>query len=395
MVLSNNTIGVYIHVPYCIRKCRYCDFVSFERPPEEGYFAELAEDIKAAENASVNGIEHYVDTLFFGGGTPSLASRAQLETVLGSVRGSFEMADGAEVSIEVNPETVTKQKAADLKELGFTRVSMGVQSFDDAVLKAIGRIHSAERARQAFKILRGAGFDNINLDLMFGLPRQSADGAPGVQDLGIWQETLDEAIDLGPEHISFYSLQLEEDTPLWAAYRNGAVRLPSWEENRAMYHHAVAKLREKGYNHYEVSNAAKPGFECRHNLRYWSMQPYLGFGISAHSFMPVFSEDGRFAGGYRGEADWSKADPFDGLQKESLTDLKGDFIFTQLRLIRGLDTGFYRQLFGTDLAEEFADPLEKLASEGFITVSDGRVVLTPYGLDNTNPVMQELLYALL
>ena len=152
---SNNRIpsaGIYIHIPYCIRKCRYCDFVSFERPPEDGYFAKLAEDMKASKNTVGNGSLHYVDTVFFGGGTPSLAGRAQLAAVLGALRESFEIMDGAEISIEVNPETVTEQKAAELKELGFTRVSMGVQSFDDAVLKAIGRIHSADRARQAFSL---------------------------------------------------------------------------------------------------------------------------------------------------------------------------------------------------------------------------------------------------
>ena len=380
------SLGIYIHVPYCIRKCRYCDFVSFEKAPEDAYFERLAGDIRSAKNAVDDGMQHYVDTLFFGGGTPSLASSAQLKKVLDAVRDSFDISDKAEITIEANPETVTREKAAELKELGFTRVSMGVQSFDDAVLKALGRVHSADRARQAFRTLREAGFENINLDLMFGVPMQSLD---------IWKQTLDEALSLRPEHLSFYSLQLEEDTPLWTDYRNGRSDLPPWEENRAMYHYAVEKLREKGYNHYEVSNAARPGFECRHNLKYWSMQPYLGFGISAHSFLPEYSAYGKLIGGFRGEMDWAAEDPASGLQKESLTDLKGDFIFTQLRLTEGLDTGLYSGLFGQSFAEEFAEPLEKLKAEGFVNADADRIALTAAGLDKTDPVMKELLFALL
>ena len=393
--MDSSALGIYIHVPYCIRKCRYCDFVSFERAPQETYFAKLAEDIKSAKNAIGDRKQCYVDTVFFGGGTPSLASKEQLGAVLDAIREKFGIADGAELSIEVNPETVTEQKAAELKELGFTRVSMGVQSLDDGVLSALGRIHSADRARKAYHTLRDAGFENINLDLMFGTPRETADGSRQVQDLEVWHHTLDEIFAMKPQHISFYSLQVEEDTPLWSDYKSGKADLPSWEENREMYHSAAQLLKEHGYRHYEVSNAALPGFECRHNIKYWTMQPYMGFGISAHSFLPELSEEGRLVFGYRGEADWAATDPFADLQKESITDLKGDFLFTQLRLTDGLDTGLYRQLFRKEFAEEFAGPLEKLVSGGFLKSQGDHIALTEKGLDSTNPVMQELLYALL
>ncbi len=393
--MTDKASGIYIHVPYCIRKCRYCDFVSFPKAPEDGYFEHLALEIAAARKVVDYGKQYYVDALFFGGGTPSLASAAQLSKVLDAVRGSFELADDAEISIEVNPETVTEKKAAELKTLGFTRVSMGVQSLDDGVLSALDRVHSADRARQAFGTLRDAGFDNINLDLMFGTPRNTADGSRPVQDLETWHHTLDEIFAMKPEHISFYSLQLEEDTPLWTDYRNGRAEIPTWEENRQMYRSALQQLKEHGYRHYEVSNAALPGFECRHNIKYWTMQPYLGFGVSAHSFLPVIADDGKLLGACRGETDWTEPDPLSWLQKETLKDLKGDFLFTQLRLIEGLDTGLYRQMFAADFAEDFAQPLEKLTAEGFITSSEGRIALTAKGLDNTNPVMQELLYALL
>lgn len=379
------SLGIYIHVPYCIRKCRYCDFVSFEKAPEDAYFEKLARNIRSAKNAVDDGMQYYVDTLFFGGGTPSLASSAQLEKVLDAVRDSFDISDKAEITIEANPETVTREKAAELKELGFTRVSMGVQSFDDAVLKALGRVHSADRARQALGTLRDAGFDNINLDLMFGVPMQSLD---------IWKQTLDEALSLRPEHLSFYSLQLEDGTPLWSDYRNGRADLPSWEENRAMYHFAVKTIRQAGYHHYEVSNAALPGCECRHNLKYWTMQPYLGFGTSAHSF----------TGLCRGEADWDRGpDPADGsvfgLQLQSPEDLKGDFIFTQLRLTCGLDVNEYSSRFGSSFEEEYSDELRELSEEGMTETVCGEgswgpsklLRLTEKGLDNTNNVMERLL----
>ena len=386
--LPKDDLGIYVHVPYCIRKCRYCDFVSFEKAPEDPYFERLCRDIESAGNALDNGTQYYVDTLFFGGGTPSLASAEHLGKVLRTLRKYFDIRN-AETTIEVNPETVTPEKAAVLKSLGFNRISMGVQSLDDKVLAAMGRVHDAEKARHAYRILRDAGFGNINLDLIFGAPEQ---------DLRIWQDTLSEVLEMRPEHISFYSLQLEEGTPLYTDYTSGKVDLPSWEENRAMYHHAVEALKSTGYHHYEVSNAALPGSECRHNLKYWNMEPYLGFGVSAHSFI----------GGCRGEADYSKVDPacpdhglpdaerhgIFGLQPESEADLKGDFIFTKLRLTDGFELSDYSGMFGTDFRGEFGGALPALIDEGLLEMSGNRLRFTKKGLDNTNPVMERLIGAL-
>ena len=382
--------GLGIYVPYCIKKCRYCDFVSFEKAPQDEYFDGIAEDIKSAANKLGYGNNNYVDTLFFGGGTPSLASSSQLGKVLDALRDSFEMQD-PEMTVEVNPETVTAEKAAELKALGFNRISMGVQSLNDKVLAGMGRVHDADRARLAYRILRDAGFDNINLDLIFG--------APG-QDLRIWQETLSEVLELRPEHVSFYSLQLEEGTPLYKDYTAGIVDLPSWEENRAMYHAAAEALDAAGYHHYEVSNAALPGLECRHNLKYWNMQPYLGFGVSAHSFI----------NGCRGEADYSFSDKdvcgsrtdrsaagrrgIFGLEPESVSDLKGDFIFTKLRLSDGFALSDYSSMFGTDFCSEFAAVLAELIDDGLLELAGDVLRFTTEGLDNTNPVMGRLIGAL-
>ncbi|MBO4861400.1 MAG: radical SAM family heme chaperone HemW [Firmicutes bacterium] len=364
--LPEGTLGIYVHVPYCIRKCKYCDFLSFEKAPDDAYFDELAEDIKATGNALGNENKYYVDTLFFGGGTPSLASAAQLGKVLDALRESFDVRS-AETTIEVNPETVTAEKASELRALGFDRISMGVQSLDDKVLAAMGRVHSADKARQAYRILRGAGFKNINLDLIFGAPEQ---------DPAVWQETLAEVLDMRPEHVSFYSLQLEEGTPLYKDYTAGKVDLPSWEENRRMYHHAADALKAAGYHHYEVSNAALPGFECRHNLKYWNMQPYLGFGTSAHSFI----------NGCRGE--------LPDLKKETVSELKGDFVFTKLRLIDGFDLSDYSGIFGADFLADFSALLPRLIEEGYLEPSGGRLRFTDKGLDSTNIVIQRLLEVL-
>ena len=394
--LPKDGLGIYVHVPYCIRKCRYCDFVSFERPPADEYFDELAEDVKRAGNALGYGTEYYVDTLFFGGGTPSLANARQLGKDLDALRGSFRIRD-AEMTIEVNPETVTPEKAAELKALGFNRISMGVQSLNDEVLKAMGRVHSAEKARQAYRILRDAGFVNINLDLIFG--------APG-QDLETWQETLSEVLEMRPEHVSFYSLQLEEGTPLYKDYTAGRVDLPSWEENRGMYHYAADALKAAGYHHYEVSNAALPGFECRHNLKYWNMQPYLGFGVSAHSFVNGCRGEADYSvGGCRGTADDLKDAPVSGqhgaedrrifgLEPESEADLKGDFIFTKLRLTDGFALSDYSGMFGSDFRQEFGPELNTLLDEGLLELSGGTLRFTAKGLDNTNPVMERLIGAI-
>lgn len=380
-------LGIYIHVPYCIRKCRYCDFVSFEKAPEDEYFRRIAQNIEKGANAAAGllgtaGRKPSADTVFFGGGIPSLASKEQLGTVLDALRKGFELSPDAEMTIEMNPETVTAGKASELKALGFSRVSMGVQSLDDKVLKAMGRIHGADRARKAYTSLREAGFDNINLDLIFGAPEQ---------ELKSWKDTLDEVISMRPEHISFYSLQLEEGTPLYKDYTSGRADLPPWELNREMYRYALGTLKAAGYHHYEISNAALPGFECRHNLKYWSMQPYLGFGTSAHSFIE----------GRRGEADYCKGGTL-GLKEETEEELKGDFIFTGLRLTRGLYAADWKSMFGSDIFEELREPLEELIGKGLLSAEEGScgthpgkaIRFTPEGLDRTNPVMEELIGAL-
>ncbi len=363
-------LGIYIHIPYCIRKCNYCDFVSFPLEDRQDelpvYFESLTGDIE--KSSKIYGKEYSVDSVFFGGGTPSCVDAGRICGILERIRSCFNVEDGAEISLEANPGTLDRKKLSAYRAAGFNRISLGIQSFDDEVLRIMGRIHDSEKAAESFALAREY-FGNINLDLILGTPGQ---------DLKIWSETLSRAIDLGPEHISFYSLQLEEGTPFYEDYRSGRLDLPSWEENRAMYHRALELLKQAGYEHYEISNAARPGFRCRHNIKYWSMEDYLGLGCAASSFL-----DGRrFENGLYL--------PGDG-RLLSRSELEGDFIFTQLRLTEGLDTDLYRSLFGSDFEAEHAAALSECVSRGLLAKHGYRIAFTEKGLDMTNPVMAEFL----
>ena len=361
-------LGIYVHTPYCLKKCRYCDFKSFAEEADLSYFDQIIAEIRQfAEQYSG---KYFVDTVYFGGGTPTIVDASVQAAVLHAIKSAWDVRDNAEISIEANPETLTDEKLAALRAAGFNRISIGVQSFNDDVLAALGRVHNAEKAREAI-VLAKKHFDNINIDLMFGLPEQT---------MGIWQKTLEEAIFFNVEHISFYSLQLEENTPLYDDYKNGKVELPAWDSNRSMYHFARGLLKKAGYHHYEISNMAKPGYECRHNIKYWTLNDYLGFGLGAHSFIQ----------GYRLERTENELIG----TPSSPGELKGDFVFTELRLVDGFYLKEYREIFGNSFAADFKKPLDELFKDGMLEqTSDGRLKFTDAGLDNTNNVMKKLLNA--
>ena len=369
--MGKEKLGIYIHVPYCVRKCNYCDFFSqtfsrAERSPAE-YFRCLVSDIETAGTIWRGRFE--VDSVFFGGGTPSAVEPELLCGALDELGHAFHLTEDAEISLEANPGTISRKSLEAYRAAGFNRISVGVQSLDDGVLRIMGRIHSADEGLEALKLAKSV-FPSVNADLMIGTPGQTLD---------IWLEGLKRVLNEEPQHLSFYSLQLEEGTPFYEEYRTGKLELPAWEENREMYHRGLELIKSAGYRHYEISNAAKPGYECCHNLKYWTMRPYLGLGRTAHSFI-----DGvRFA---------EKPAPGPEDAAEDRDSLRGDFIFTQLRLIEGLDEGFYEELFGSSFISDFASPLwELFAQDLLFRPSPGRVAFTEKGLDLTNPVMQRLL----
>ena len=388
---SLKPLGLYLHIPFCVRKCNYCDFVSF--PGQSGdmveaYVGRLCEDIAAAGETYAD--RYHVDTVFIGGGTPSLLTPQQLQRILQAVDDAFlvgcEFAqncgaglkgcDGLEISMESNPGTFDAEKLRAFVDAGVNRLSIGVQSRDDGVLKRLGRIHDAETALKAMRAAKALDL-NYNVDLMLGIPGQT---------FAVWEDTLKRTIAEEPKHISFYSLQLEMGTPFYRDFKEGRLSLPEWNENRAMYHRALEILKDAGYQQYEISNAAIPGYECRHNLKYWTMKDYLGLGMAAHSFLEgrrcfTTSDLKEYLAG-PAEAVWEESEPW---------DRKTDFVFTELRLIEGFKKEEYQNMFGCAFEDDFGPAYRKLLQEGRMEEKDSRVRLTSLGLDETNPVMEELL----
>ncbi|MDE2180511.1 MAG: radical SAM family heme chaperone HemW [candidate division NC10 bacterium] len=375
-------LGLYIHIPYCLSRCHYCDFNSyrFDSVQVEQYLKALAQEITL--RASSDAIRHrLVYSVFFGGGTPSILQASQLIGILDHCRAAFTFEADAEVSLEANPGTVDLPKLRALREGGVTRLSVGVQAAQDRLLQRIGRAHAACEAEQALWMAREAGFSNINLDLMFGLPGQSTDD---------WSETLDWAIGAGPKHVSAYGLILEEGTLLHQEHRNGVIGLPGEETEAVMYRMTVDRLRDAGFEHYEISNFARPGFRCRHNLVYWQHQDYLGVGAGAHSFLAgrrFYNEllPARYASAIaeRGTAVvWS--------EELSAEMLRSERVMLGLRLLDGLELEAFKDVLGVkDLSA--SDRVTYLLSDGFLRLKEGRVQITERGLLVANELIVQLL----
>lgn len=267
-----NKAGIYIHIPFCVKKCSYCAFLSGPAGPEvrQEYVNHLIEEIRLRSREVPE-----ADTIYFGGGTPSLLTPEQIGRILEEVRSAFRISEDAEVTLEANPGTLTAESLEGYRAAGINRLSMGVQSMDDRRLRYLGRIHTAEEVRRDVKMAREAGFHNINLDLIFAIPGTDVSDA---------MEDLEAIAALEPEHISFYSLQLEEGTSFFRDFEAGKLREVPDETDREMYHRGIRALREKGYRHYEISNFARPGCESRHNSKYWNMAEYVGLGLGASSY---------------------------------------------------------------------------------------------------------------
>ena len=370
---ADTPIGLYCHVPFCERKCAYCDFYSLENHGGIDAFAGLiAREIAlyADERDPAR-----VRTLYFGGGTPSVLAIDQLQVLQDAFRHAFRFEPDAEITIEVNPGTVDRASLAAYRRTGFNRLSIGVQSFDPGALAFLGRIHSADDARRCIRDARVAGFTNVSIDLIYAVPGQTDES---------WYATLDEAIALGPEHISAYSLIVEEDTPLFVQVREGKVTPHTDPREAALYEGTMARLSAGGYEHYEVSNYARPGCRSRHNSSYWEHATYLGFGPSAHSF---------FASSLPGPAmRWSNVRSLQGwtamlekqerpiAQEEALSaqQLFDEGIFLGLRA-NGLDPAGVERLSGVQFSSRQRQTLKDLQDGGLAVEDGGRVRLTPAG----------------
>ncbi|NLC56352.1 MAG: radical SAM family heme chaperone HemW [Armatimonadetes bacterium] len=379
-------VGLYIHVPFCVRKCHYCDFYSLPmadgRGLEEAFVDAVCREMEIAARAHASLGPLDAPTIFLGGGTPSLLSPAQLGRILETARACFRVAPQAEITLESNPGTLDREKARAFRELGVNRVSLGVQSFNDAELRALGRIHTAAEAEAAVSLLRATGFDSLSLDLMFGLPGQT---------LASWHDTLRRAVALQPEHLSAYSLIVEPDTPFATWQREGRLSLPTEETDVAMFEAGIAVLTAAGYEHYEVSNFARPGQRSRHNQIYWRNEPYLGFGPSAVSYLGgVRAANVRSLSRYleavaRGERPVETAERIEGALE------MGETMMVGLRLLEGMEHARFRERFGVPPEAVYGEQIRRLVAAGLLRADDARLSLTHQGLLFANDVMAEFL----
>ncbi|MFA0816601.1 MAG: radical SAM family heme chaperone HemW [Anaerofustis sp.] len=374
----NKHFSLYIHIPFCVSKCNYCDFVSFVCSEEDkrDYFHALESEIEHSPYAGYR----TVDTIYIGGGTPSSVDACDIDRVVNAVQKKFVLAQDCEISMESNPGTLSEQHCRIYRECGINRISMGVQAVQPHLLKLLGRTHSFADVLQSAEWIRNAGFDNMNLDLMFGLPQQS---------IADWIQTLNCSLQLEPEHLSVYSLIVEEGTPFWGEYAD--CDFITDETDRIMYHNACKLLAEKGYGQYEISNFAKKGFPCRHNLYCWEMEEYVGFGLNASSFagQTRFSNPSDMQGYIRMANAGGRNNP-DG-KKMASSELESDYIILGLRKTDGIDLIEFKDVFHEDFMKRYHNVAENLICEGLLELKTSRLSLTEKGLDYANCVMREFI----
>lgn len=371
---------LYLHIPFCVKKCDYCDFLSF--PADESIKREYVETLKREiEEVGERYRNCQVSTIFVGGGTPSILNSSYIVEIFDVLRRKFHVAGNAEISMEVNPGTVTKEKLSDWRRAGINRLSMGLQSADNRELKRLGRIHTWEDFLESFRRAREEGFSNLNVDLMSALPGQTMDG---------WMETLKRTAAQEPEHISAYSLIIEEGTPFYERYggKKGEALLPDEDTDRDMYHKTREFLASCGFERYEISNYAKPGRECRHNIGYWTGVPYLGLGLGAASYI----EGIRFSN-TRNLKEYLAGKPGDDRDRQVLTkkEMEEEFFFLGLRLAAGVSLKEFERRFGLTAEEVYPGLMERMVKEGAAVLERDRFFLTEYGFDVSNYVMAQFL----
>lgn len=373
-------LSIYIHIPFCVRKCLYCDFLSFALPETtesiESYVYLLEQEILSeAEKYR----EHHIISVFFGGGTPSLLTPGAVVRIMEALRRCYHMMPDAEVTIEANPGTVTRDKLQEYITAGINRVSIGLQSADDEELARIGRIHDYQAFQETYMLAGEAGFQNINIDLMSALPGQSVDS---------YRETLRRVAHFRPEHISAYSLILEEGTPLYE--RQGEYRFPTEEEDREMYLLTESYLSSCGYHRYEISNYALEGYECRHNKVYWQRGDYVGFGLGAASMV----QNVRWSNPAEiDKYEMKVQDPVFMPERQVLTkkEQMEEFMFLGLRMMCGVSRQEFFCRFGRQMEEVYGGTLKKMCRQGLLVCGEEYVKLTERGIDVSNYVMAEFL----
>ena len=370
-------VALYIHIPFCKQKCLYCDFPSYSHKEEL-----MDEYVKALNKEILSKTKKYkIESLFIGGGTPSYLSDENLKILLDTIN-KLDFVENAEKTMECNPGTVNKEKLEIIFNGGINRISFGLQSTNNEILKKIGRIHTYEEFKENYILARKSGFQNINIDMMFGLPNQS---------LNIWLESLKEVVELNPEHISSYSLIIEEGTPFYSLYDKDLLDLPSEEEERAMYEKGRDFLESKGYNQYEISNYAKDNKECFHNKIYWQCKEYIGVGVSSSSYI-----DGKRIKNIDNIKEYIKnINENNSIIDEELENTEKDkieeFMFMGLRMIKGIEEKEFENRFGKKIDELYKEVIEKHIKNGLLIREDGRIFLSKKGIELSNMVMSDMI----
>lgn len=395
--MISKKLGLYIHIPFCIKKCSYCDFLSFSATDQakEQYVQQLIKELQVRSAAFK---DCFLDTVFLGGGTPSALEERHIAGIMDAVQGNFTLEENAEITMEMNPGTVNEQKFMAYHKAGINRISFGVQSMQNKELRLLGRIHTVEEFLENYKAARKAGFSNINIDLMSALPNQT------LKDV---QKNLTEAVKLSPEHLSCYGLIIEEGTPFYQLYEEQELRrqageerpedtLPTEQLEREMYQWISDFLEEQGYVHYEISNYAKPGMECKHNLKYWERKEYLGVGLGAASFV----KDTRFSN-VRTIEEYLQADieqEMEVLMEEQEiideTSAMEEFMFLGLRKLQGISKAEFYQSFGKEYMQVYGTVHHRMTGQGLLEEEGDRVRLSKLGIDVSNYVMGEFMQVL-
>lgn len=371
--MKNNNISIYIHIPFCASKCYYCDFLSFVKYDKkfEDYKNALIKEIKAFKT------DKNVYSIFIGGGTPSIFLTNYIGEILDTVFSCFNVNKNAEITIETNPESIDIDKLKAYKKFGINRISIGLQAWQDSILKDIGRIHSNKMFVAAYDNVIKAGFKNINIDLMFSLPNQT------IKD---FDETVENILLLKPSHISAYSLIIEEGTIFYNLYKKNKIEQTSDEIDRNMYWNLINKLKDNNYIHYEISNFALKGYECKHNVVYWKRGNYIGFGLNAHSMI----NDIRF-NNTRNFDEYINGKTIIEKQILSQNDIYSEYMFLGLRMINGININDFAKTFNISIYNIYKNQIKKLCDENLISVKNGFISLTPKGIDVSNIVFVEFL----
>lgn len=384
-IFENKRLGLYFHIPFCLSKCAYCDFNSSVENNAETLTRYVSALISHMESYKLCAKNHDSDSVFIGGGTPTALPEEELIRLIRAIKKTFNLTKGAEFTVEANPATVSVNLLKKLRRMGVNRLSMGLQSADNGELKALSRVHTRQDFLQSYRAARAAGLDNINVDVMFGIPYQTFDSL---------MKTLDFVTRLRPEHISLYNLKIEPGTPFFDERKN-IKRLSADEDTElAMYVSAIDFLSARGYYQYEISNFARSGYQCYHNLKYWNCEEYLGFGVSAHSYFDGnrFSIIGNIRQYMDAVEDMTSEAPLIA-ENERIEDRErvGEYVMLRFRLNEGLNSMEFASRFGVSFEKMYGNKALRYVKAGFMTYKDGNYALTPRGMFVSNYILSDIL----